>query len=138
MCSAAQETDAHSQLTISHAATNNQQPEPLQPNSSAEEEASKGIENLITWIDEESIFDVPMHVFTVFRNINSGINYRSSQNHNEIRTLTIAPRQSHCFPASPSFSSSFFSKRPFMARMARSVQSSFTSLGSACTSRLDM
>ena len=125
---------ANSQSHMLQPTTNNQS----HFSPTAEEEASKGIENLISWIDEESIFDVPMHVFTVFRNINGEINYRSSQNHIEMRTVTIASRQSHCFPAFPSFSSSFFSKRPFMARMARSVQSSFTSLGSACTSRLDM
>ena len=69
MCSAAQETDVQSQLTISHAANNNQSL--FSP--TAEEEASKGIENLISWIDEEFIFDVPKHVFIVFRNINGEI-----------------------------------------------------------------
>ena len=86
MCSAAQETDVQSKLTISHAANNNQS----HFSPTGEEEASKSIENLISWIDEESTFDFPIHVFTVFRNINGEINFRSSQNHNEIRAVTIA------------------------------------------------
>ena len=103
ICSAAKKTDFQSQLTMSHDANNNQ----IHFSPRAEGEASKVkvIENLISWIDNEFIFDFPKHVFTVFQNINGEINYRSSQNHNEIGTVTIASRQSHCFPAFPSFSS---------------------------------
>ena len=94
---------ANSQSRMLIAANNNQS----HFSPTAEEEASKGIENLISWIDEEFIFDVPIHVFIVFRNINGEINYRRSQNHTEIRAATIVSRTNHCSPALPSFSSMF-------------------------------
>ena len=108
---------ANSQSRMLIAANNNQSH--FSPRAEGEASKVKVIENLISWIDNEFIFDFPKHVFTVFQNINGEINYRSSQNHNEIGTVTIASRQSHCFPAFPSFSSWFYSKRPCSARMAR-------------------
>ena len=68
---------------MSHDANNNQSH--FSPRAEGEASKVKVIENLISWIDNEFIFDFPKHVFTVFQNINGEINYRSSQNYNEIR-----------------------------------------------------